>query len=119
MGKILMNQMVFFAYHGVMPEENRLGQKFIIDAELEVDLESSGRTDDVNDTVSYADVFYTIEKIVTKEQFKLIEKLAYEIAVQILNNYMKIEAVTVRVLKPEAPVAGNFRNFGVEICKRR
>lgn len=114
-----MNEMVFYAYHGVMPEENRLGQKFIIDVELEVDLEMSGRTDEVNETVSYADVFLTIEKTVTQNQFKLIEKLAYEIANQILSNYIKVEAITVKVLKPEAPVAGNFSSFGVEICKRR
>lgn len=119
MGKIIMDNMVFYGYHGVLEEEKVLGQKFYIDAELYLDLKRAGETDDLNHTVSYAMVYETIEHIMTKEKFDLLEALSHKICGQILLSFEKIETVILKIKKPSAPVAGNFDYFAVEIKRSR
>ncbi|MEA3423493.1 MAG: dihydroneopterin aldolase [Bacillota bacterium] len=119
MDKISMNDMIFYAYHGVLEEEKRLGQKFIISIELIVELKAAGISDDVMDTVSYADVYEDVKKIVHGDKYNLIEKLAEEISKVVLMKYSLVNGIKVEVLKPEAPVDGTYHSFGVEICRNR
>lgn len=119
MDKIIMENMVFYGYHGVLDEEKVLGQKFYIDAELYLDLRQAGQTDDLNHTVNYAMVYEIIENIVTKEKFDLLEALAHKICGEILLLFKKIETVELMIKKPSAPVAGNFDYFAVEIKRSR
>lgn len=115
--KILMQNMAFFGYHGVLEEENRLGQKFFVDAELFLDTSKAGQSDDMNQSVSYADVYDLIKTIVEKEEFNLLEALAESICQQVLSQFELLDGMMVRVRKPEAPVAGIFDYFGVEITR--
>jgi len=119
MDKILMNNMIFYGFHGVLPEEKKVKQKFIINIELYLNLEKACKSDDVIDTVSYADVFSDVKVIVEDNKFDLIEHLAYEISKKILKNHDKVMEVMVQVLKPNAPVDGKFDNFGVEIWRKK
>lgn len=119
MDKIIMKNMVFYGYHGVLEEEKLLGQKFHIDAELALDLKPAGESDDLNHTVSYAMVYETIESIATKEKFDLLEALAHKICGEILLSFERIETVLLKIKKPSAPVAGNFDYFAVEIKRSR
>lgn len=54
--------MTFFGYHGVFPPENQLGQRFVVDLTMWCDLAAAGASDDLQDTVNYADVFRYGEK---------------------------------------------------------
>lgn len=119
MDKIIMENMAFYGYHGVLQEEKVLGQKFYIDAKLYLDLKKAGQTDDLNHTVSYAMVYETIESIMTKEKFDLLEALAHKVCGQILLSFEKIETVRLTIKKPSAPVAGNFDYFAVQIKRSR
>lgn len=119
MDKIIMKNMAFYGYHGVMEEEKTLGQKFYLDAILYLDLGQAGKTDDLNHTVSYAEVYEIIEGIVKKERFDLIEALAHRICGEILSSFEKIQRLELTVRKPSAPVAGNFDYFAVEIKRSR
>lgn len=119
MDKIIMNNMVFYGYHGVLQEEKLLGQKFYIDAELYLDLKEAGKSDDLNHTASYALVYETIEKIATKERFDLLERLGHRICGEILLGFERVETIKLMIKKPSAPVAGNFDYFGVEIKRGR
>lgn len=119
MEKILMNNLAFYAYHGALAEENKLGQKFFLDLELLADLKKAGESDDVKDTVHYGQVYTVIKDIVENNRFNLIEALASKIAKAILANFSKVEKVLVRVKKPEAPVRGIFDYFGVEFVLER
>lgn len=114
-----MNDMVFYGYHGVMEEEKVLGQKFHVDAKLYLDLKAAGRTDDLNYTVSYSEVYDLIKIIVTEERFDLIEALGDRLCQRILSLFDMIGQVEIRVRKPGAPVAGNFDYFAVEIKRSR
>lgn len=119
MDKILLQGMAFFGYHGVLPEENRLGQKFFVDIELYLDLKNAGRGDDLNSSINYGEVYEQVKDIVENRRFKLIEALAEEISSHLFNNYSILKEVMVRVRKPEAPVPGIYDYFGVEIQRKR
>jgi len=114
-----MKNMGFFGYHGVLEEEKTLGQKFFVDVELYLDLKKAGKSDDLKDTVSYADVYEMIQRIFQEKKLNLIETVAELICNQILNDYPVIQEVNVRLKKPEAPVAGIYDYFGVELRRKR
>ncbi len=111
-----MKDMEFYGYHGVLPEENRLGQKFIIDLSMYLSLNKAGKSDDRADTVSYADAFYLVREIVEGYPRNLIETVAEDIATAILQHFT-VCRVTVRVKKPAAPVPGHFGSMAVEISR--
>lgn len=119
MGKIIMNNLAFYGYHGVMKEENTLGQKFFFDLELTADIDKSTISDNVEDTVHYGEAYETIKNIVENQSFMLIEKLAGKIIEELFENFSKIKEIKILVKKPEAPVPGIYDYFGVEIRKKR
>lgn len=119
MDKIELKGMRFYGYHGVYPEENKLGQKFIVDLVLHLDLAEAGRTDDLAASLSYAEVCKLVEEIVTGPPHKLIEALAEHIATKVLDLYTKVSEITVRVTKPNPPVDVLFDGATVEIHRRR
>lgn len=119
MDKIVMKGMQFYGYHGVFAEENKLGQRYVVDAELHMPLDVPGRSDHIDDTVNYAEVQELIRDIAEKQTFRLIEALAEKIASEVLRTYTSINAITVRVLKPHPPVAIHFDGVTVEIHRKR
>lgn len=119
MDKIILKNLCFYGYHGVMEEENRLGQKFMVDAVLYVDLKEAGSSDNVNDTVNYADVYEIIKYHTTQIKYKLIEALAQNIANDILKKHSRVQEIEIAIKKPEAPVNGIYDYFGVEIRRSR
>ncbi|BEP29767.1 dihydroneopterin aldolase [Helicovermis profundi] len=119
MDKIIMHNMYFYGYHGVLEAEKTIGQKFIVDVEIMLDLESAGKSDSVENTISYADVYDDIKYLVESERFNLIEALSERIASNILSRYSLAKEVLVRLKKPEAPVKGIFDYFAVEIRRKK
>ncbi len=117
MDKIILKNIKIYAYHGAIAEENKLGQNFYIDLELFLSLKEAGETDELEKSVSYADIYQDLEKIVKIENYKLIEKVAEKIATSILQKYKKIKNVRVQVRKPQAPINGSFDYVGVEIYR--
>ena len=112
--KIIIEGMEFYGYHGVLPGEQEIGQRFLVDMELTTYLEHPARLDDLSEAIDYADVYGLVERIVTDERFNLIEALAERIAQAVLSRY-SVEEVMVRVKKPHAPLGGIFKYVGVEI----
>jgi 7,8-dihydroneopterin aldolase/epimerase/oxygenase len=108
-----------YGRHGVLPEETVLGQRFYIGLDARLDLGPAGRADDVALTVSYADLAQVAAEIAAGRPFRLIEALAEAIAAAILGRFPAIEAITVRVDKPGAPVPLILERVGVEITRRR
>ncbi len=117
--RIVITGMRFYAYHGVLPEETRLGQEFLVDAELYLDLQGAGRDDDIRQTVNYGKVYRTVKAIVEGSTFKLIEAVAERVAAEVLAQYANVQAVTIRVHKPRAPIPGALGGVMVEIQRRR
>jgi len=119
MDKLIMSRMAFYGYHGVFPEENKLGQQFYVDVELGLPLAKAGMSDDVADTVNYAEVYNTIQGVVEGQTFHLIEALAENIASAVLQTYTSINEITVRVLKPNPPFKIFFDGVTVELTRKR
>jgi 7,8-dihydroneopterin aldolase/epimerase/oxygenase len=106
----------FYAYHGALPEEQVLGQKFLIDMDLVLDLSQAGTTDQVEDTIHYGEVYQVIKACVTGDKHQLIEHLAEKIARQVLEQFF-CTSVRVEVHKPQAPIPGIFKDISVEIWR--
>ncbi|UJF33093.1 dihydroneopterin aldolase [Paenibacillus hexagrammi] len=119
MDKITLSGMQFFGNHGVFPEENKLGQRFNVDVELMLPLNQAGRTDELEHTINYAEVFYIVKEIVEGRTYKLIEALSENIASELLQTYTNIIEVTVRVIKPHPPFPVLFNGVTVEINRKR
>ncbi|MFN7101718.1 MAG: dihydroneopterin aldolase [Pseudorhizobium sp.] len=103
---ITLKNCAFFARHGVLDQENVLGQRFFVDAVMEVDAGDALETDLVEQTVDYGVAFTVIERVVTGQQRKLIETLAFDIAKALCSQFSQIHHVEVIVRKPSAPVQG-------------
>lgn len=114
-----MNGMQFFGYHGVFAEENKLGQRFRVDLELCFPLQPAGQSDDLQDTVNYAEVYEKVRELVEEKTFQLIETVAEQIAAQVLQGFSMIEEVTVRVHKPHPPFKVFFDGVTIEIHRKR
>ncbi len=111
--------MTFFAYHGVNTSEKEQGQRFIVDVEMEVDLRRPGRSDDLDDTVNYSEVFHTVKSVMEGRGRNLIESVAEEIARAILRQ-SKVESVRVAVRKPDVPIDGAILDYAaVEVYRDR
>lgn len=106
----------FYAYHGVMPEEQVLGQRFVIDMDLYADLRQAGSSDQVGDTIHYGEVYQVIKDCVTGEKHQLLEHLAQDLAQRVLEQFSCV-SVRVEVHKPQAPIPGIFRDVSVEIWR--
>lgn len=119
MDKIILKNLSFYGYHGVMKEEMVLGQKFFIDVELNVDLKEAGLRDDLYYTVNYGEVYKNIEKIVTSERYDLIEALGEKICDTTLTKFPQVEEIWIYIKKPEAPVPGIYDHFGIQMRRKR
>ncbi|MDP8924695.1 MAG: dihydroneopterin aldolase [Chloroflexota bacterium] len=117
---IVLSGLAFYAYHGARPEERALGQRFVVDARLELDLGPAGRSDDLALTVNYADVWLAIREAVEGPPLNLIEAVAERVATAVLDRFASVEAIWVRVFKPSAPVVGApAGDIAVELWRRR
>jgi 7,8-dihydroneopterin aldolase/epimerase/oxygenase len=117
--KIYLHRMEFYGYHGVLPEENVLGQRFIVDVILETDLQKAGKSDRLDDTINYAEVYDICRNVVEKKRFALIEAVAEAIAEQILSSFPTVVCCTIKVTKPNPPIQGHYESVAVEIVRGR
>ncbi|MBM7700450.1 dihydroneopterin aldolase [Kurthia huakuii] len=118
MDYIHIKDMAFYGYHGVLEQETVLGQRFRVTLAIAVDLQHAGETDDLTDTVSYADVFDICQKIVEGKPYKLIEAVAERIATAVREAYpTAVKGIRVEVIKPDPPIQGHYREVAVEITR--
>jgi dihydroneopterin aldolase len=119
MDRMLLKRIVFYGYHGVYSEENRLGQKYIVDLDLRLDLSRAAQSDDVTDTVNYAEIYALVKGIVEGPPVKLIETLTEKIASAVLGTYTSIIEAAVSVTKPNPPFDIIFDGVTVELRRKR
>jgi len=106
LGTVRLINAVFYAHHGVMLEEHRIGGRYEVDVAMMLNFEDAAETDDLSMTVDYERIYRVIEELVTQNRFYLIERLAYLIAQQILLAFPIVIQVEVHVRKPNPPVGG-------------
>ncbi|MGV3354654.1 dihydroneopterin aldolase [Streptococcus orisratti] len=119
MDKIILKGCRFYGYHGAFVEEQTLGQIFVIDCTLQVDLEKAAQTDDLEDTVHYGMVFEAIQRQVEGKKYKLIERLAGAICEDIFEQFAAVQAITLHITKENPPIKGHYDAVGVELERSR
>ena len=118
--RILLEGMIFYGYHGVLPAERDLGQRFVVDIELGCDLRPAGRSDDLSKTVDYGEVYRQARSITEGEPVNLIETVAERISSAILGRHEAVESVRVKVAKPEVRLEDTvLSGSAVEVVRRR
>lgn len=118
MDKIYINNLEFIGFHGVFPEEKKLGQKFLVSLELTVDTREAGKTGDLTKSVHYGLVAQDVEKLFLEKSIDLIETCAENIAEMVLKKYELVKEIKVVVKKPWAPLQMHFENVAVEITRK-
>lgn len=116
--RIVLSGVAATGHHGVFAHEKRDGQQFVVDVAVEADLSGAGRSDDLARTVNYGEIGAQVVARIEGEPFDLIERLAEAIAADVLEHRL-VDAVTVTVHKPQAPVGVPFGDVTVEVTRRR
>ncbi len=114
MGKIFVEGIKIYAYHGCYKEETAIGTNFLINVELDVDLEKPSQTDNIEDTVNYQSVF-----TVVKEQMaipsKLLEHVSKRIIDALMEKFITVDKIKLKVAKLNVPLGGHIENVAVEM----
>jgi dihydroneopterin aldolase len=105
MGTISLEGMEFFARHGCFSEEQTIGNRFLVDVHIALNVLPAAATDSLDDTVSYQAAYKIVERemLVTS---KLLEHVAGRIADSLLRSFGSVEQVTVKVAKLNPPLGG-------------
>lgn len=117
MDKIKIQNLEIFAHHGVFPEENVLGQKFIVTATLYTDTRTAGKTDELTASIHYGEISRQIEQFLTTHTFKLLERAAESLAEMLLLETPRLKKIELEIKKPWAPVGLPLETVSVEISR--
>lgn len=115
MDKIHIKNLEVYAKHGVFPEENVLGQRFVISAVLYTDTREAGRTDDLTKSIHYGEVSHFIKKFMEEHTFQLLETVVERLAEEMLLTIPRLYKVQLELKKPWAPVGLPLETVSVEI----
>ena len=119
MDNIELKGMEFYGYHGVDPNERKIGQKFIVDLTIYLDLSRSSKSDNISDTINYSNLFSEVKTIIEIGKYNLLEKLAAVISERILTNY-DVDSVQVSVKKPDVAIEHSILDYAsVTISRQR
>ncbi len=118
MDQIKIKNLEIFARHGVFPEENVLGQKFIVSATLYTDTRNAGKTDELDASIHYGEICQRIQHFLTAQTFKLLERAAEGLAEMLLMDTPRLEKIRLEIKKPWAPVGLSLETVSVEIERK-
>ena len=117
--KMLLEGMVFYGFHGMSPAEQELGQRFVVDLEIYLDLRKAGLSDDPDDIVNYTPIYHTVKEVMEGPSIRVLESVVETIAQRVLDSF-DVDAVRVRVKKPEVAMKGSILDYsGMEIYRER
>jgi dihydroneopterin aldolase len=116
--RIALRGLTIRGHHGVYDFERREGQDFVVDVELEMDLRAAAASDDVADTIHYGDLAGALAEVISGEPVQLIETLAQRL-VEVCLADARVDAATVTVHKPHAPIPHQFADVAVTIRRGR
>jgi len=118
-GMIDIKGLVLFAKHGVREEEATLGQRFVLDIMLEVDVNDAVRSDRLDSTVDYGEAVAVAEAAFRAKRFYLIEAAAAHVAGVLLAHFSKVKLVRITVRKPSAPVPAAIDYVAATVERKR
>ncbi|MBQ9928995.1 MAG: 2-amino-4-hydroxy-6-hydroxymethyldihydropteridine diphosphokinase [Lachnospiraceae bacterium] len=117
MDEIRIENLEVYAGHGVYEEENRKGQTFFVNVIMYTDVKEAGSRDELSLSTNYGEVCHKIHTCLRENTFQLIEAVAEFTAEQILLAFPLIQALSLEIRKPDAPVGLPFESVSVKICR--
>ena len=116
MSKIYLEDVRIYAYHGVLPEENIIGTYYILNIKLHTDLWKAAESDDLHDTISYADINDILHKEM-KIKSKLLEHAAGRIITKIHDSFPQVDYIKLKITKTAPPMQGEMKGASIELEK--
>lgn len=116
MSKIFLEDVKIYAYHGVLPEENTIGTYYLLNLEIHTDLWRASESDDLSDTISYADINDIIHTEM-KIKSKLLEHVAGRIISKISESFPEISYIKLKITKTAPPMQGEMKGASIELEK--
>lgn len=117
--RIILKDLGFYGYHGLMNEEKTLGQRFFIDLQCGLDLSGPALTDSIGRTVSYAEIYDVVKDAFETRRMHLIEAVAQNIVDAIFQGFQEVNWIIIRIRKPEAPIAMVRGEAAIELHRQR
>ena len=112
--KIFLRQVRFHAYHGVLEQERRVGNDYVINVVAECDFTHAMLTDELEDTVSYADIYRVVKEEMAIPS-KLLEHVAGRIGERLFNEFPSIQSLDISIMKVNPPFGADCEGAGVEV----
>ena len=119
MDSIRLEKLRFYGFHGVLPEEQRLGQTFMVSLEIYLDLEAAGKSDDLEQTLDYGKIAYLTQTLIEGKPVKLLEHLATQITDTLFRKYSPIQEISISIDKPSPPLPQTLESVGITLHRRR
>lgn len=113
-GYIYLRGVRFHAFHGVMPQERAVGADFVVDLRIGYDVSRAMRSDEVEDTLNYAEVYAVVKREMAQPS-QLLEHVAGRIAEALAAAFPAIRSVDLAVTKQNPPMGADSKGAGVEI----
>ena len=111
---IILQDVRFYAFHGVMPQERSVGTDFLVNVRIGYDISKAMQSDNVKDTISYAEVYNLIKKEMETPS-KLLENLASRVANAITSTFPEVYEIYLSIIKVNPPMGADCKGAGVEI----
>lgn len=115
---IILDEMKFYSFHGVMHQENIVGSIFKVNLNIETDFSNAVISDNLKDTVNYAEVYNIVKQEMDKPS-DLLEHLAYRICKCLFEKFSIISQIKISIFKENPPFGGDCKNVGIKICYKR
>ena len=111
---IILNEMKFYSYHGVLPQENIVGAEYKVNLNLETDFSEAAATDNLEGTINYAEVHEAVKEEMNIP-VKLLEHLAYRISKRLFDYFPTIKSIEITIFKENPPMGADSKNAGVKV----
>ncbi len=118
MGKIIFDGLEFYAHHGLYDQEQKIGGKYTIDLELQLDFSVASTTDNLDGTIDYTKI-YNIVKAEMSKPSKLIEHVGGRIVSMLFVSFKQVEHVKLKLTKIKPPIQGDIPSVSILIEKAR
>ena len=115
---IQLHDMRFYAYHGVMEQERRVGGEYLVSLNVEADLSRPMTSDAVADTVNYAALYDVVAREMAQPS-QLLEHVAGRIAQRVFDSFLQVEGLTIRITKCNPPMGADCKGASIELKVKR
>ena len=119
MGKIIIEEMEFYAFHGHYQEEQIVGNRFLVDLEMDADLRDAADSDNLNDAVNYQQAYQIIKNEMRRTKSNLLENIGKRILDALYAEMEGIEKATIRIRKLNPPMGGPIKSVGIKMSRKQ